>query len=58
MLVKELTLYQVDYWTAYLLERETLLLMYYAGGFWEAVVEEYRAAEPPAGFQGIVDDWY
>ncbi|KAG1334057.1 photosynthetic NDH subunit of subcomplex B 5, chloroplastic [Cocos nucifera] len=24
------------------------------GGFWEAVVQEYQAAEPPTGFQGLM----
>ncbi|WOL03147.1 photosynthetic NDH subunit of subcomplex B 5, chloroplastic [Canna indica] len=24
------------------------------GGFWEAVVAEYQAAEPPTGFQGVI----
>lgn len=28
------------------------LLLFCVGGFWETVVAEYEAAEPPSGFQG------
>lgn len=56
MLVEDLILYQVDYWMHNCLKRATLILIHCAGGFWEAVMEEYQAAEPPTGFQGMVDD--